>query len=60
MRAVTAAAAASAPNGSTVRLYSSGSVASPVGGGVRRLVGMWVCSGIYNEWKPRASTSRAS
>ena len=42
---VTAAAAASATNGSRVRLYSSGSSASPVGGGVRRLTGMCVCSG---------------
>ncbi len=30
------------------------------GGGVRRLVGMWVCSGTYSECRPRASTSRAS
>ena len=45
MRSVTALAAASATNGSSVRLYSSGSSAAPVGGGVRRLTGMWVCSG---------------
>ena len=45
MRSVTAAAAARATSGSRVRLYSSGSSGSPVGGGVRRLTGMWVCSG---------------
>ena len=38
MRDVTAAAAPSATNGSSVRRYSSGSSASPVGGGVFRLV----------------------
>src|SRR5436190_1263329 len=59
-RSVTAAAIARATNGSRVRLYSSASSASPVGGGVRRLVGMWVCSGTYSEYKPRASISRAS
>jgi hypothetical protein len=42
---VTAAAIASATNGSSVRLYSSRRSASPVGGGVVRLVGMCVCSG---------------
>ena len=46
--------------GSRLRLYSSASSASPVGGGVRRLTGMCVCSGTYSEWKPRASASRAS
>ena len=45
IRSVTAAAAASVTSGSSVRLYSSASSASPVGGGVRRLMGMWVCSG---------------
>ena len=45
IRSVTAAAAARATNGSSVRLYSSSSSASPVGGGVIRLTGMWVCSG---------------
>ena len=52
MRSVTVAAAASATNGSSVRLYSSGSSASPVGGGVRRSTGMCVCSGRYSESKP--------
>ena len=55
-----AAAAASATSGSTERLYSSASTSSPVGGGVRRLVGMWVCSGIQTESNPRSSASRAS
>ena len=41
---VTAAAAARATNGSSDRLYSSAN-GSPAGAGVRRLVGMWVCSG---------------
>ena len=45
MREVTDAAAPSATNGSSVRLYSSGRSGSPVGGGVFRLTGMWVCSG---------------
>jgi hypothetical protein len=45
IRSVTAAAAASATNGSGVRAYSSGRVSAPVGGGVRRDTGMWVCSG---------------
>ncbi len=49
---VTAAAAARATSGSTERLYSSARTASPVGGGVRRDRGMWVCSGIQNESKP--------
>jgi hypothetical protein len=44
MRSVTAAAAVRARNGSCVRLYSSGS-SPPAGYGVRRLTGMWVCSG---------------
>ena len=56
---VSAAAAASATSGSTDRLYSSASSASPVGGGVRRLVGMWVCSGIQIESKPRSSAATA-
>ncbi|GIU89694.1 MAG: hypothetical protein KatS3mg010_0793 [Acidimicrobiia bacterium] len=59
MRSVTDAAVASATSGSTVRLYSSRSSASPVGGGVRRLVGMCVCSGRNSEARPRASASRA-
>ena len=36
------------------------SSASPVGGGVRRLVGMCVCSGRYSESKPRSSAARAN
>ena len=59
-RSVAAAAIASATNGSSVRLYSSRSSASPVGGGVSRLVGMCVCSGTYSECSPRSSTARAS
>lgn len=56
---VTTAAAVSATNGSSVRLYSSASSLSPVGGGVLRLTGMCVCSGRYSEPSPRTSTSRA-
>ena len=40
-------------------LYSSGSWAPPAKG-LRRLVGMWVCSGTHSDSKPRASASRAS
>ena len=56
---VEAAAYASPTKGSTVCLYSSGSVLPP-GHGLRRLVGMWVCSGTKSDSKPRASASRAS
>jgi hypothetical protein len=59
IRSVTAAAVARATKGSRVRRYSSGSSAAPVGGGVRREVGMWVCSGRNSEANPRASASRA-
>ncbi len=52
-------AAASATSGSSVRLYSSGS-GRPLGCGVRRLVGMCVCSGSHSEPKPRSSAARAS
>ena len=54
------AAAPSATSGSRQRRYSSASSASPVGGGVRRLTGMWVCSGSHSDCRPRASASRAS
>ncbi len=57
---VAPAAIDSATRGSSVRLYSSASSASPVGGGVLRLIGMCVCSGTYNEWNPRSSTARAN
>ena len=57
---VAAATAARATSGSSDRLYSSGSSASPVGGGVRRDTGMWVCSGSHSDRSPRASASRAS
>jgi hypothetical protein len=40
-----AAIMASATNGSSVRLYSSRSSSSPVGGAVFLVVGMCVCSG---------------
>jgi hypothetical protein len=56
---VTAAIIAITTNGSSVRLYSSAN-GSPMGDGVRRLVGMWVCSGTQIDVNPRASTSRAS
>ena len=56
---MTAAAIDSATNGSSVRLYSSRSSASPVGGGVSRLVGICVCSGMYSEYRPRSSAARA-
>ena len=42
------------------RRYSSASWSSPVGGGVRRLAGMWVCSGSHSDANPRASASTAS
>ena len=56
---VAAAAAISDTNGSRVCLYSSGSVAPPANG-LRRLVGMCVCSGTKSDSKPRSSASRAS
>ena len=56
---VAAAAYASPTRGSTVFLYSSGS-SPPPGQGLRRLVGMWVCSGTKSDSKPRSSASRAS
>jgi len=55
---VTAAAAASATNGSTVCQYSRGRSAPP-GHGLLRLAGMWVCSGTNSDSKPRPSVSRA-
>ena len=58
-RSVTAAAAARPTNGSSVRRYSSGNSVPP-GHGVRRLVGMWVCSVTHNDSNPRSSISRAS
>src|SRR5205823_3763703 len=58
-RSVTTAAAVSARKGSYVREYSSGS-SPPPGYGVRRDVGMCVCSGRNSASKPRASASRAS
>ena len=57
-RSVTVAAAARATNGSSVRRYSSGS-SGPPGHGVRRLVGMWVCSVTQSDSKPRSSISVA-
>ena len=56
-RSVTVAAAARATNGSSVRRYSSGS-SGPPGHGVRRLVGMCVCSVTHSDSKPRSSSSR--
>src|SRR5688572_14938326 len=55
---VAAAAAVSATNGSSVCLYCSGSW--PPANGLRRLVGMCVCSGTHSDSKLRASASRAS
>ena len=52
---VTAAAAVSATNGSSVRRYSSGR-SGPPGHGVRRLAGMWVCSVTHSDSKPRSSS----
>src|SRR5215831_4757427 len=57
-RDVTAAAAASPTNGSSVCEYSLGRVPPP-GHGLRRLVGMWVCSVTNRDSKPRASRARA-
>src|SRR5215212_7703333 len=58
-RSVTAAMVAMATKGSTVRRYSSGS-GSPMGAGVARLTGMWVCSGSHTAENPRSSAARAS
>ena len=55
---VATAAAVSATNGSYVWLYCAGS-SPPAGYGVRRLTGMWVCSGKNSDSKPRSSTSLA-
>ena len=55
---VTAAAAASPTKGSRVCQYSRGS-SGPPGQGLRRLAGMWVCSGTKSDSKPLASASRA-
>ena len=44
--------------GSTVCQYSFGSVAPP-GHGLRRDVGMCVCSGNHSDSKPRSSLARA-
>src|SRR5262249_46186677 len=57
-RFVAAAAAMRATNGSSVCLYCSGS--SPPANGLRRLVGVCVCSGTQRDSKLRASASRAS
>ena len=58
-RSVTAVIIPIVTNGSRQRRYSSSS-GSPMGAGVRRLVGMWVCSGSQMDENPRASTSCAS
>ena len=58
-RRVAAAAAVKATKGSRVWAYSFGR-SPPPGNGVRRLVGMWVCSGTQNDSKPRSSRARAS
>ena len=39
--------------------YSRGS-SGPPGQGLRRLVGMWVCSGTNSDSKPRSSAARPS
>jgi len=58
---VAAAAAPRATRGSRARLYlSSMGWSGATGHGVRRLVGMWVCSGSHRLSKPRASQARAS
>ena len=44
-RSLTAVTVAMAMNGSSVRRYSSANSSSPVGAGVWRDTGMWVCSG---------------
>ncbi len=56
---VAAAAAMRETKGSWVCAYSLGS-GSPEGNGVRRLVGMCVCSGTKSDSKPRSSAARAS
>ena len=56
---VAAAATARATKGSRVCQYSRGS-SGPPGHGLRRLAGMWVCSGTNSDSKPRCSASRAS
>ena len=53
------AAAVSATKGSWEREYSGGN-SPPPGKGLRREVGMWVCSGNQSDSKPRASTSAPS
>ena len=53
------AAAVSATKGSREREYSGGN-SPPPGKGVRREVGMCVCSGNHRDSKPRASTSAPS
>ena len=55
---VTAAAAASVTNGSSVCLYSSGSGAPS--GRVASSAGMCVCSGTHSDSKPASSTSCAN
>ena len=57
-RSVTPAAAVRATYGSSVRRYSSGS-SGPPGHGVRRLVGMCVCSVTHSDSNPRPSSSTA-
>jgi hypothetical protein len=59
IRVVTAATAVSATKGSCVCQYSSGRSAPP-GHGVRRLTGMWVCSGNQIDSKPRSSAALPS
>jgi len=56
---VTAAAIDNATNRSWVWEYSFGNIGPP-GHGLRRDVGMWVCSGNQIDSKRRASASRAS
>ena len=56
---VAAAATPSATKGSRVCQYSRGRSAPP-GQALRRLAGMWVCSGMNSDSKPRSSAARAS
>ena len=58
-RSIAPAIAAMVTNGSSERLYSSAN-GSPAGAGVRRLTGMWVCSGNQIESNPRSSAARPS
>ena len=58
MVVVTAAAIDNATKRSWVCMYSFGSTGPP-GHGLRRDVGMWVCSGSQIDSKRRASASRA-